>query len=182
MTELSLHILDLVQNSITAKASLIEIKVLEDDETNHLSIEIIDNGTGMDNERLQKVSDPFFTTRKTRKVGLGLSLFRQAAEQCNGSLTISSQLHKGTTVKVVMDNKHVDKQPMGDIPGVISLMVSANPTLDFTYTHITGKGTYLFTSKEVKQVLEDVPVNDPKVVKFMKAMIQDNLNEINAST
>jgi hypothetical protein len=182
MTELSLHILDIIQNSIVAKADLIEISVLEDGISDLLLIEISDNGIGIDGETLKKVSDPFYTSRTTRKVGMGISLFRQAAEQCNGSLTIESQLHVGTTVKVVMKNSHLDKQPIGDIAGVISLMVSSNPLIDFTYQHITGKGKYLFNSKEIKKLLEDIPVTDPKVIKFIKEMIQDNLHEINAST
>ena len=181
MTELSLHMLDIIQNSIAAKANLIEISVSEDDLTDQLLIKITDNGMGMDEELLKKVADPFFTTRKTRKVGLGISLFMRAAEQCGGSLTIHSQLRIATVVTVVMKQKHIDRQPMGDIAGVLSLMVSSNPTIDFSYAHKTVKGTYLFTSKEIKQILEDVPVSDPKVVKFMREMIQENLNEINAS-
>jgi hypothetical protein len=182
MRELSLHVLDIVQNSITAKATQIEILVAEDVESDHLIIEITDNGTGMDEQTLNTVADPFFTTRNTRKVGMGISLFRQAAERCNGSLTIHSQLNKGTTLKVIMRITHIDKQPMGDIAGVISLMVSANPAIDFIYQHKTGKGSYLFNSKEIKQVLEDIPITDLKVVKFIREMIQDQLNEINAST
>ena len=181
MTELSLHILDIIQNSIAANANQIEISVSEDHLTDQLIIKITDNGIGMDTALLQKVADPFFTTRKTRKVGLGISLFRHAAEQCGGSLTITSQLRIGTSVTVVMKQTHIDRQPMGDIAGVLSLMVSSNPTIDFIYSHKTDNGTYLFTSKEIKQILEDVPVSDPKIVKFMREMIQDNLNEINAS-
>jgi hypothetical protein len=160
---------------------MIEISVSEDNLADQLFIKIADNGIGMNADLLKKVADPFFTTRKTRKVGLGISLFRHAAEQCGGSLTIDSQLHIGTVVTVIMKQKHIDRQPMGDIAGVLSLMVSSNPTIDFTYTHKTSNGSYLFTSKEIKQILENVPVSDPKVIKFMREMIQDNLHEINAS-
>jgi len=181
MTELSLHILDIIQNSIVAKADLISIAICEDLATDQLTIEIADNGKGIDAEILKNVADPFYTSRTTRKVGMGLSLFRQAAEQCEGTLTIESKLHSGTKVKVMMKNSHIDKQPMGDIAGVVSLMVASNPAIDFEYRHQTNRGVYEFNSREIKQELDEIPISDPKIVKFMREMIQENLNEINIS-
>jgi anti-sigma regulatory factor (Ser/Thr protein kinase) len=179
MTELSLHILDIVQNSIVAGATLIEIKITEDLRTDKLIIEISDNGKGMDENATKRAVDPYATSRTTRKVGLGLPLFKLAAEQCNGMLQIESKPGVGTKVTTTMQLNHIDRQPMGDISGVITLLVSANPAIDFVYEHITNKGEYVFETKAIKKELDDVPITNREVIKFICEMIQENLKEIN---
>jgi phosphoglycerate-specific signal transduction histidine kinase len=151
MTEIALHILDIIQNSIAANAKNVEVIIIESIEKDILEIRIIDNGKGIDSNLIEKVTDPFFTSRTTRKVGLGLSLFKQSAEQTGGSLKIESEVGKGTTVSVVYKLSNIDRPPLGDIAGVMCLLVSANPVLDFKYTHCTDIEKYEFDSKEIKK-------------------------------
>ena len=178
MTELALHILDIAQNSIVAKASLIEIIINEDANADRLTFEIKDNGKGMSEKEVQHATDPYFTSRTTRKVGMGLPLFKQATEQCVGTFILKSQVGKGTQVKASMQLTHIDRQPLGDMAGTMALLVSSNPNIEFVYKHITNKGEYVFDTREVKSELGNVPITNPKVIKFIKEMIQENLNEI----
>lgn len=180
MKELSLHILDLVQNSIRAKATNIEITVEESVKRNNLLIGIKDNGCGMTEETLQKVSDPFFTSRTTRKVGLGISLFKQHVEQCNGVFRITSSLGNGTYVEGEMQLAHWDRQPMGDIAGTLVLLFTANPSVRYVYKHSTDAGKYVVDTNEIKNVLGTSNVNDPGILKFIKEMINENLREIHS--
>ena len=178
MKELSLHIMDLVQNSIRAKASLIEMTVSESKHKNMLNIGITDNGTGMPKEVLEKVSDPFFTSRTTRNVGLGIPLYKQHVEHCNGNFTISSEEGTGTKLSSVMELNHIDRQPMGDIAGVLVLLFAANPQTQFIYTHQTEFGKYIVDTNEIKEILGNSNVYDPGIIKYLKEMIQENLNDI----
>jgi hypothetical protein len=181
MTELALHILDIVENSLAAKATSIAIHVNEEETTDIFSIKIIDNGKGMDSETLNNVQDPFFTTRTTRKVGMGISLFKQAAEQCAGSLSIRSQLQKGTEISVQMQRSHVDRQPLGDIAGVLIQLYCSYSEVAFTYIHTTCIGQYEFDSVEIRNILGDNSPLNGEVRNFIKSMIQENLEAIKAS-
>ncbi|MBN2598805.1 ATP-binding protein [Labilibaculum sp.] len=178
MKDLSLHIMDIIQNSVRAEASNVELEIREDLENDIYSISIKDDGYGMSEEVLSKVLDPFFTTRTTRKVGLGLSLLKQSAEQTGGKLEIHSKEGVGTELQVLFSHKNIDRPVIGDIAGVIVLLVSANPNMDFVYKHHTTKGEYIFDTKEVKEVLEDVSVTDPNIIKYLKELINENLNTI----
>jgi len=178
MTELSLHILDIVQNSIVAKASLINIIIDENLKNDELMIQIIDNGNGMNQDELKRATDPFYTTRTTRKVGLGLSLFKQAAIRCSGSFTLESEPKIGTKIKATMQHSHIDRQPLGDIAGVIALLASSNPSVDFIYKHSTKQGEYIFDTREIKAQLSELSISNPKINKFLRAMIRENLHEI----
>ena len=148
MEDLSLHILDIAENSISASAKRIEIRIDEDQAQDLLIIEIKDDGKGMDEQALQKVLDPFFTTRKTRKVGLGLSLLAQAARQSNGRIEINSGPGKGTTVKAVFRFSHLDRKPMGDIYETIRTLVAGNPGVNFLYEHKRNGSVYCFDTRE----------------------------------
>jgi anti-sigma regulatory factor (Ser/Thr protein kinase) len=181
MTELALHIMDIMQNSIMANANRIELRIYENLSEDMLLIEIIDNGYGMDSTAINMSIDPFFTTRTTRKVGMGLPLFKQAAEQCQGSFHIESEPGVGTRLVVTMKRSHVDRQPMGDLPGVMSLIVASNPDIDFVYKHTTEEGEFIFDTKKIKQILEDISITDPKVLRFIREMIRENLAEISMS-
>ena len=178
MRDIALHILDIAQNSISAGATLVNIEVLEKTGNDRLILSVSDNGPGMDNEVIMKVADPFYTTRRTRKVGLGIPLLKQNAEQAGGSFTISSDRGKGTTVTAVFIHSHWDRPPKGDIPGVISILAGANPSMDFLYRHTVEDFEYIFDTREIKLVLEDVPLSDPEVIRYMKEMIEENLSEI----
>jgi len=133
--ELSLHILDLLQNSVKANATHVQIAVTEDLRQNVFSIVVADNGHGMDRALLANVTNPFITTRTTRRVGLGLSLFKAAAERCNGSLSIQSERQQGTTVTVRFDHNHIDRAPLGDMVATVMTFLIGNPAIDLSYRH-----------------------------------------------
>ena len=181
MKDLALHILDILQNSVTAGATLVKLRIEEVPSDNKYLVKFIDNGKGMDAETVKHVTDPFFTTRTTRKVGLGLPLLKQNAERTGGSMIIQSQPGKGTEVEVTFVYSHIDRLPTGDISGVLALTASSYPAIDFIYTHNTPDGTFVFDTVEIKETLGDLPINNPQVIAFMKDLISDNLKEIKAS-
>jgi anti-sigma regulatory factor (Ser/Thr protein kinase) len=176
MKEIALHILDIVQNSISAGATLVHIGIMENLKDDSLTVSINDNGQGMDKETASKVSDPFFTSRTTRKVGLGIPLLKHSAEQAGGKVTLISEPGRGTTITAVFRHSHIDRPPVGDTPGVVSLIAGANPHIDFTYRHSAGEDVYVFDSREIKEVLEDISIGEPRIISYMKEMIAENLN------
>jgi hypothetical protein len=178
MKDLSLHILDIVQNSISAKATLIQITIDENKLNNRYVLTIEDNGMGMSPEVLAKVTDPYSTSRKTRKVGLGLPLLKLNAELTNGNLKITSEVGVGTKVVATFEFDHIDRVPIGDIAGVVVMLAQMNPNLDFIYKHITPKGEYSFDTKEIKIILDDLPIQNLSIQRHLKEMIEENLKEI----
>jgi hypothetical protein len=178
MTELSLHILDIVQNSISAKATAVSIVISESITGNSYKIEITDNGKGMDEETVAKALDPFYTTRTTRSVGLGLPLFKQAVELCEGKFLIESLPGKGTSIKASMLGNHIDRQPLGDIAGVLVQLISSYSSIHFLYKHETDYGKYEFDTNTIIGTLDGIPINDVNVIRFLRQMIQENLDEI----
>ena len=178
MKDIALHILDIVQNSVSAGATLVNIEVVEKVGNDRLILSVSDDGPGMDNEVRMKVADPFYTTRITRKVGLGIPLLKQNAEQAGGSFTISSDSGKGTSVTAVFIRSHWDRPPKGDIAGVISILAGANPSMDFRYRHEFEEYEYIFDTREVKNALEDVPLSEPAVIRYLKEMIEENLRAL----
>ncbi len=178
MKDIALHIMDIVQNSISAGATLIITAVLEDKVEDNLILIISDNGRGMDQETVMKITDPYYTTRTTRSVGLGIPLLRHSAGQAGGGLKITSSPGQGTSITATFRRSHFDCPPLGDIPGVISLLAGCNPSLDFVYRHVIGKSVYVFDTMEIKEVLEKVPISDPAVISYMKEMIGENLEEL----
>ncbi len=175
MKDLSLHIMDILQNSTRAKATAIEVHIEESIENDTLSIIFIDNGTGMDAETLAHVLDPFFTTRTTRKVGMGLSLMKQNAELTGGTLTIDSTLNVGTTVKVTFGLSHLDRPPLGDVAGTIVMTASAHPDLHFIYTYKTPSIDFTFDTEEIKEVLDGVSIQDPQIVQYLIEFVRENM-------
>ncbi len=181
MTELSLHILDIVQNSIRAKASLVEIEIVENPEMDEYCITISDNGSGMEAETLTKVEDPFFTSRTTRKVGLGIPLIKQNAEQTGGSFNINSQPGEGTRITASFGLNHLDRPILGDIAGSLLILMTNEQQTEICYRHQTPNGKFEFDSREVKTILEDAPINTPEIRKFLLEMIRGNLEQIQIS-
>lgn len=180
MKDLASHIMDIVQNSIRAQATKIEIEVLEDHGKDCFTIEIRDNGTGMDETTLARVRDPFFTSRTVRKVGLGIPLLQQNAEQTGGKITIVSTLGQGTTINATFGHSHLDRPPLGDMAETISLLLVANPDIHFIYRHTTDQGGYLLDTEELKQILEGVPLTHPEILLGIQNLIRENLKEIKA--
>ena len=173
-----MHIMDIIQNSVRAEASLVQLEIIESQKDDLFSIGIIDDGFGMSDEVLARAIDPFFTTRTTRKVGLGLSLLKQNAEQTGGRMDISSKEGVGTELKAVFSHSHLDRPSLGDVAGTMVLLVGANPEMDFFYKHTSDIGEYVFDTKEIKEVLDGVSVSDPEIMKYLKEMIKENLNTI----
>lgn len=178
MKELSLNILDLTQNSITAGASVIEITVAEDPEADRLEITLADNGRGMTPQQVAVVSDPFYTTRTTRKVGLGIPLFKMAAEMAGGHCRIESAVGKGTTIAAEFVLSHIDRIPIGDMEGVVHDLVYMNPTLDFIYTRKRGERSFVFDTRELREILGDVPFNEPEVSTWISEYLAQQLATI----
>ena len=178
MKDIALHILDVANNSVSAKAKLVEITIDEQTTTNSLTITIKDNGKGMSPDFLNRVTDPFTTTRTTRKIGMGIPLLKQNAEITGGSLTIESIENVGTTLKAVFALDHIDRPPLGDIAGVITILITGNPKIDFIYIQQINNKNIKFDTREIKEALEDTPINNPQIVKYINEMIQEGINEI----
>ena len=181
MKELSLHILDIAKNSVKAKASLIEIIVIEDEEKNLLSIGINDNGSGMTEEFLQRVRDPFSTTRTTRKVGMGIPLFEAASVQCGGKLDITSEVGVGTKVLATFQYDHIDRAPLGDMTGTIKTLIWGSPEIDFLYRHEKNGQEFILDTRELKNVLGGVPLDTPDVLEWIEGYIKEGLDGISVS-
>jgi anti-sigma regulatory factor (Ser/Thr protein kinase) len=178
MRELSLNILDIAQNSIVAGASLTEIVVREDTEKKELLIGIYDNGKGMTEEQVSNVQDPFFTTRTTRKVGMGIPLFKMAAEQTGGSFKIDSQVGVGTRVEAVFKTDSIDFTPVGNMEATISTIVSMNEDKDFIYIRSLDDKEFTFSSAEIKQILDGVPLSEPSVIMWIEGHIKEQTDEL----
>ena len=176
MRELSLNILDIAQNSIAAGASLITIDVAENTEARELTITVSDNGCGMTEEQLKNVLDPFFTTRTTRKVGMGIPLFKLAAEQTGGSLKIESEKGKGTTTSAVFKTDSIDFTPLGDVTSTVTILISMNTDRDFIYTRRLDNEGFELSTVQLKEILEGVPLSEPEVVQWMKDYINEQTN------
>lgn len=173
MKELSLNILDIAENAVKAKATLTEIVLTETDETFTLLIK--DDGTGMPEEIVKGVTNPFYTTRTTRKVGLGLPLLKMAAEQTGGTLEIvSSQGEKhGTSVKAVFYKKHLDFTPLGDVISTITTLIQGHPDTDFLFEHIKNGNKVHLDTRELRQVLEGVPLNTYDVIQWINEYLRE---------
>lgn len=174
------HILDIVQNSVRAGATLIEI-IFEEDKKNDLcSLIIKDNGCGMDEETVNRAIDPFFTSRETRKVGLGLSLLKQNAEQANGRFHLRSKPGEGTELKAVFQLSHFDRQPLGDIWEAYYLTMLGNQKTDLVYHHKTERGEFRISSNEIREMLGDVSLQQKEIKGAITDLIKNNLIELNA--
>ncbi len=178
MRELSLNVLDIAQNSIAAGASLTEIVVKEDTQKKELLIGIYDNGKGMTEEQVRNVQDPFFTTRTTRKVGMGIPLFKMAAEQTGGSFKITSQVGVGTRVEAVFKTDSIDFTPLGDMESTISTIVSMNEDKDFIYIRSVDAREFRFSSSQIKAILDGVPLSEPSVMMWIEGHLKEQTEEL----
>jgi anti-sigma regulatory factor (Ser/Thr protein kinase) len=176
MKDLSLHILDIAENSITAGGENIGITIIEDTRENLLSIEIRDDGKGMDDAMIKHATDPFHTTRTTRDVGLGIPLLAQSAQDCMGRVDIKTEKGKGTSITATFQHNHIDRKPLGDIAETVIVLIAGNPEIDFTYTHRRNDARYSMDTGEIKKQLEGVPITYPDVIKIIKDDISQWLN------
>ena len=175
MEELSLHILDIVQNSVKAQADTVFITVCEDEKNDVLEITVTDNGCGMSKEFLSRVRDPFTTTRKTRKAGLGISLFEAAAVQSGGSFDIDSELGKGTRVTARFGYSSIDRAPLGDMAETAVTLISGSPDIRFVYTHIKNGSRFVLDTDELKKILGGISLSEPEVLSWIKDYVREGL-------
>ena len=178
MRELSLNVMDVAQNSVRADADLVRITVTESANDDNLTIRIADNGCGMTQEQVQQVIDPFFTTRTTRKVGLGVPLFKLSAEQTGGSFDIQSEKNVGTTTTATYVPSHMDMTPLGDINSTVKILIQCNPDIDFVFTHSTDNGSFTLDTRELREVLEGVSLDTPDVLEWIADYLEENTRNI----
>lgn len=178
MKELSLHILDIAENSISAGASLIKIYINENIKDNILKIIVDDNGCGMTEEFLTKVKKPFFTTKNNRSGGMGIPLLDSAAKLCGGNLDIISEKGIGTRVSASFVLNHSDRVPIGNMPETIQTLICASPDIDFIYTHEKNNNIFCFKTSEIRKELNGLPINIPNVLVWIKEYITDGLSEL----
>ncbi len=176
MKDLSMHIMDIVQNSVRAEAANVTLSILIDEQW--LTISVKDDGTGMDQETLKKVSDPFYTSRTTRKVGMGIPLIMQNAELTDGSTTLESELGVGTTLTAKFGLHHIDRPPMGDIESTAAMMITGNDGVNLKFIVKKGADEFAISTNEVKEAMGDVDIRLPQVTSFLKQMIEENLKEL----
>lgn len=178
MRELSLNILDIAQNSISAGSSLTEIVVNENTKDKTLLIGIYDNGCGMTEEQVKSVIDPFFTTRTTRKVGMGIPLFKMSCEQTGGKFTIESEKGVGTKINALYKTDSIDFTPLGDIASTIVTIVSMNADKDFLYRRILDDREVIFSTVEIKKILDGVPLSESSVMNWIEEYLNEQYNEL----
>ena len=184
MRELSLNVMDITQNSISAKATEIGIYVYESETEDELTITITDNGKGMSEEQVKSVTDPFYTTRTTRPVGLGVPLFKMEAEMTGGDFSIESTLGAGTKVRARFVKSSIDMIPLGDINATVLPLVTGNSDINFIYerTYVNFDGvekSFRFETKEVLEVLgDDVPLSSPEIVLWIRDYLSENTEEL----
>ncbi len=178
MEDISLHILDIAENSIRAGAKLIKIAITENTDKDLLSLEIEDNGRGISNDLTREVLNPFYTTRRTRKIGLGLSLLAQSARETGGDLLIRSEEDRGTVVTAHFIPSHIDMKPLGKIADTILVLIGGEPKIDFVFTHERNGCSYSLDTRLIKASLEDVPINSLAVLSALKKYLNESLSEI----
>lgn len=180
MRELSLHLLDIAENSVAANASDITITVAEDTRSDLLQMSVEDNGKGMDAEMVAKVIDPFVTSRTTRKVGLGIPLLKEAAEACNGFLKIDSELGKGTKLSVQFQRSHIDRMPLGDLAATYRELLIANPQIHWVFIYRKDDQEFVFDDQPVKEVLDGVSLSEPSILNYLRETIDTGIHEVMA--
>lgn len=175
MREIALHILDIAENSITAGANQVKIQIDEDLNNDLLQIKILDNGKGMDAETVEKITDPFITSRTTRKVGLGIPFFKAAAEACDGCFTIESQPGVGTDVSVSFKHSHIDRMPLGDITSTFLSVLISTPDIHWVFEHKVNGKTFIFDDQPLKEALDGLPLTEPAVLKYIRESFEEGI-------
>lgn len=178
MQELSLNILDIAENSVKAEASLIVVSVVYDTASDHLTVTITDNGCGMTPEQVSCVTDPFFTSRTTRRVGMGLPLWQMAAEMTGGGITVKSEVGVGTTVTARFVLSHIDRLPLGDLPQTMVTLIGGSPERDFRLEFSYDGDGFIADTREYRAVLgEEISLAEPEVLAFIATQLGDGIRE-----
>ncbi len=182
MRELTLHLLDIAENGVSAGAQNITIMIVEELRTDRLKLAVEDDGRGMDAAMVEQVTNPFITTRTTRKVGLGIPLLKLAAEQCNGGLTVDSTPGVGTTVKAEFQRSHIDRMPLGDVAGTMLSLVIGWPHVHWMLIYRVDDEEFVFDDTPVKEILGDVPLSDPEVITFLRGALTEGIRDVTRRT
>lgn len=178
MLTLADHILDIAENSVRAGAKLIQIFIEEDSINDLLTLEITDDGHGMAKDVLQKALDPFYTTKTVRRVGLGLPLLKDASQRSGGIFQVKSEENCGTTVKATFGLRHLDRQPLGAIINIIIILIISNSDIDFFYKHRHNDRQFEMDTRKIRKEIEDIPINHPEVIKYIRRAMEEGLQEI----
>jgi len=181
MRELSLHILDVLENSLEAGATCVELTIEEDVALDRLTITIRDNGRGMSGAQVNRIFDPFFTTRSTRHVGLGVPLFKAAAERCNGNLTVSSQPGEGTTLQATFQHSHIDRAPLGNMEGTLLAFILSG-ACDVHYVHRVNGQEFEFHTADMRAELGEIPLTHPAARNWLQKFIAEGEAELGRRT
>lgn len=181
MDELSLYVLDITMNSVRAGASRITVSIREDD--THIVFSVEDNGCGMTAEQVKRLSDPFFTTRKTRRVGLGIPFLTMLAEMTGGGVSIRS-VHEseseehGTVITATFGRDHIDCIPLGDLIGTFKTLIQGSPAIDFTFIHETPRGTVRLCTAELRGILGEISLAEPEILSWIDGYLREQYEEI----
>ena len=183
MREIALHLLDIAENSAAAESKNISVHVQEDLVHDRLMASVIDDGRGMDAATVEQVQDPFYTTRTTRSVGLGIPLLKLAAEQAEGSFSLESEPGKGTWVEAEFRHSHIDRMPLGDLSATFLTLLISHPQIDWTFLYRVTSGNtdsreFLFESADLKRELGDISLTEPEVLTFLRGIIEEGIEEV----
>ncbi|MCX7841461.1 MAG: ATP-binding protein [Clostridia bacterium] len=178
MKDLSLHLMDILQNSITAGASRVDVAITADAQKDRLTITVSDNGCGMSEDLLHQAANPFTTTRTTRKIGLGIPLFKDSAEAAGGHLNISSSPGKGTRLSAEFGISHIDRLPLGDVGETLAGVIMSNPNIRWFLVLDNKKEQFCFDTQEVKARLAEVPISEYSVIEWIKGYINEGIKII----
>lgn len=178
MRELTLHLLDIAENSISAGARNIKIQIEENINNDLLKLVVSDDGRGMSEETVNKVIDPFVTSRTTRKVGLGIPLLKEAAEACNGSFSLTSTLGKGTELSVQFQRSHIDRMPLGDVSTTFQNLFFSNPLIHWFFEYRIDEKEFVFDDRDIKAELQGVSLTEPEIIRVIRDLFESGLQDI----
>jgi hypothetical protein len=178
LKDISLHILDIAENALKAQATRIEIHIIEDIENDLLRVQILDNGKGMDDKVIQTVTDPFVTTRTERRVGMGLPLLAESARMAGGDIRIKSDPGKVTMIEADFVYSNIDRKPLGYIIQTMIMLIAGNPEIHFHYYHKKNNQSYCMDTEELRKHLEEIPINHPDVIRFIRKDMEEGLKEL----
>ncbi|MFZ6029290.1 MAG: ATP-binding protein [Chloroflexota bacterium] len=182
MNELALHLLDIAENGVTAQAKTVQLVIEEDTRGDRLKLAVVDDGVGMSPEKIAKLADPFVTSRTTRKVGLGIPLLKAAAEACNGSLVVHSTPGQGTRITADFQRSHIDRMPLGDIPGTVLSLVVGWPEIHWVLRYRLDDKEFLFDDGPIKEELGDLPLCEPEVLAFLRQTLEEGVAALKAKS
>jgi hypothetical protein len=180
MKEISLHLLDIVQNSLSAGANLIEVSVEINTDADLLTVGVADNGSGMDEQTCLRVTYPFYTSRDTRKVGLGIPFFKEGAEGCGGDFFLSSAPGEGTKIGASYRLSHIDRPPLGDMAQTMLTLCVCNEDVGFVLRYARDDKEFMFDTREIRLALGDgIPFRTPEVMEWLKGYLSEGIEEVN---